>query len=290
MRIIIIQERGRHAKNRKFRECLNFHRAFKRIGIKSIVWGLNFPNFKTPLTSIIRPDDAILLLENYEINNWIPKLTQFKNVKLFWSIDSHCNIEQHKKICNKHGINVVLNSIESDQKKFKGLKNRPKTYWFPNAYPDDLIDYIPGIQRKTKIGFVGNLLNRSKWIKMLENDYNLKPKVMIIGQDMVNEINSYKLHFNRNISNDVNYRTFETLGCQTCLLTNKTENLDKLFKIGKHLVIYDNYNDLKDKIDWLLKDSKKRDEIAKAGYALVKKEHTYTCRAKRLVEIIGENS
>ena len=34
---------------------------------------------------------------------------------------------------------------------------------------------------------------------------------------MVDAINSYYIHFNRNIGDDINYRTFETTGCKTLL-------------------------------------------------------------------------
>jgi len=290
MKIIIIQERGRHKKNREFREALNFHRAFKKIGQESIVWGLNYPNFETNLKSIIEQDDIIFLLENYEVGNWIPNLKQFKNLKIFWSIDSHCNLQQNQRTCSKHGINIVLNAIESDQKRFK-----QKTYWFPNAYPHDLIDYRSDIPETVDIGFCGNLLNRANYIKKLKRDYNLKPKIMVLGDDMVKEINSYKIHFNKNISNDINYRTFETLGCKTCLVTNHTENLEKLFdicdEIGKsgHLITYSGYNDLRYKIGWLLSDDKARNSIAEAGYEYVRRKHTFIKRAKKLLSIIGEN-
>ena len=47
---------------------------------------------------------------------------------------------------------------------------------------------------------------------------------------MVKAINSYKIHFNRNHSKDINYRTFETLGCQTVLVTNNTDRLKDLLR------------------------------------------------------------
>ena len=49
MNIVIIQEAGRHDKNREFRESLNLFRSLSKIdGINAKVWGLNYPEFSTP--------------------------------------------------------------------------------------------------------------------------------------------------------------------------------------------------------------------------------------------------
>ena len=60
MRIIIIQEKGRHLKNQNFREALNFHRAFQNIEVESLVWGLNYESFKTPLEELIEKRNDII--------------------------------------------------------------------------------------------------------------------------------------------------------------------------------------------------------------------------------------
>jgi spore maturation protein CgeB len=106
---------------------------------------------------------------------------------------------------------------------------------------------------------------------------------------MVNSINSYKIHLNCNISNDINYRTFETTGCGTMLLTNYTPGLERLFDIGKEIVIYNNLDDLDSKVKYYLENEEEREIIAKAGYERSKKDHTYFERSKRLIEIINEN-
>ena len=66
MKILIIQENGRHLENREFRECFNLQRALLRKNIDTIVWGLGHDNFNTPFQQIIKDIDVIILLENYE--------------------------------------------------------------------------------------------------------------------------------------------------------------------------------------------------------------------------------
>lgn len=281
MKILIIQEKGRHKKNEIFRESLNFQRAFKKIGIETIVWGLNYPNFHIPFNEISKDIDVILLIENYT-TGWIPNLSNFKGLKMFLSIDSHVIPNQHIQTCDINNIDIVLNAIESHKKYFT---NR-KCYYLPNAYPDDLIYPKTNIKKSVDIGFCGNWVNRADWINSIPN---IKKDIMIIGDDMVNEINSFKIHFNRNIADDINYRTFETLGCKTFLLTNYTENLEKLFDIGKHLVTYTTKDDLNNKVKYYLNNPEEREKIAKSGYEHVKKNHTYLNRAEKIIEIIKEN-
>ena len=52
MKILIIQEKGRRKQNENFRESLNFQRAFQKLNIETIVWGLNYPNFNIPFNEI----------------------------------------------------------------------------------------------------------------------------------------------------------------------------------------------------------------------------------------------
>lgn len=285
MKILIIQEKGRNAGNLEYREALNLSRALKKLNIESIVWGLNYDNFKIPFEEISKDCDAVVLLENYEINNWVPNLSNFKGLKLFWSIDSHCIPQQHVNTCNKHNIDIVLNAVYGHEKYFN-----QKCIYFPNAYPDDLIFPMEEIDKTVGVGFCGNWINRKQWVDIIErNNIPVKKDIFVIGDDMVKAINSYKIHFNRNISDDINYRTFETLGCKTLLVTNHTPGLEKLFDIGNNIVVYDNEDDLINKIKYYLENDEERKEMAQKGYEHVKNNHTFLNRAKQLIKIIEEN-
>lgn len=287
MRISIIQESGRHEKNKNFRESLNLHRSFSKIeGVESRVWGLNYPDFITPFSEIEKWSDVIFIIENYT-SKWMPidEISNSSKLKIFWSIDSHCVLQEHINLCRNLRIDVLLNSTEGYLKYFDSEVKR--IYWFPNAYPDDLI-YPLDIEKTIDIGFCGNILNRGKVIDSLDK-YGIKKDIFIIGDDMVRAINSYKIHLNCNISDDINYRTFETTGCKTLLLTNYTPNLEKLFEIGKEVVIYNDLIDLDNKVRYYLENVSERNIIAEGGYNRVKREHTYSHRAKKIIDIINEN-
>lgn len=282
--LVIIQEAGRHEKNRDFRESLNLHRSLSKIeGISSKVWGLNYENFNIPFNEIESWADVILILENYT-PDWLPMdlLSKSNKLKIFWSIDSHCVLNQHLHTCKSLNIDIVLNSTEYFLPHFKGYCK--KSIYFPNAYPSDLI-YPMNIEKKTNIGFCGNVLNRGDLISHLSK-FDIKKDIFVIGEEMVRIINSYKIHFNKNISIDINYRTFETCGCGTFLLTNYTPNLEKLFDIGNEIVVYNDLEDLDKKVTYYLENEEEREAIAKAGYQRAIKNHTYDVRALQLIDLI----
>jgi predicted protein tyrosine phosphatase len=284
MNIVIIQEAGRHEKNKNFRESLNLHRALSKIeGVESKVWGLNYPDFDTPFSEIEEWADVIFIIENYT-SHWMPinEISESKKIKIFWSIDSHCVLQQHLQLCQLLNIDIHLNSTERYISYFENLVKR--SYWFPNSYPDDLI-YPIDVEKSVDVGFCGNILNRGHVIDSLDK-YGIKKDVFVIGDDMVKSINSYKIHLNCNISDDINYRTFETCGCKTMLITNYTPGLEKLFDLEREIVVYKNISELEQKVSYFLNNDVEREKIAQAGFERVKKDHTYFQRALKLVEIV----
>jgi hypothetical protein len=284
MNIVIIQEAGRHEANKVYREALNLHRSFQKLeGVKSIVWGLNYPNFSVPFSEIEKWADVLLVLENYNFS-FLPvnEILKSNKQKVFWSIDSHFTLREHLELCRLLKIDLLLNSTEQYIPSFNGLMK--KAAWFPNAYPDDLIFPLK-CEKTVDLGFCGSVGRRQEYLDHL-NKFNIQKDIMVIGDDMVDRINSYKIHFNRNILDDINFRTFETAGCRTFLLTNYTPNLEKLFKIGEEVVVYEDLNDLDEKISYYLNNENERIKIEIAGYERAKKDHTYFERAKTLLELI----
>lgn len=284
MNIVLIQAKGKHLKNENFREILCFERAFKIIAPEHnyYIWG---QGFTTTFLSALKPD-VIFVLENYDRENWIPDLSKFNCLKIFWCIDAHCTFARQFAFCKKHKFNIVLHSTAYYVNKFKPVcKNN---IWFPNCYDNTLIDFLPNVKKQFDVGFCGNLIkDRKKWLDTIDRYVKCKRDIFIIGDEMVKAINSYKIHWNKNYSIDLNYRTFETLGCKTCLLTNQTNRIDDLFTINKHLFTYNTTNDCIDKIKFLLNNEKIRLDSAQAGYLHVKSEHTYKNRANELLKMIA---
>ena len=105
---------------------------------------------------------------------------------------------------------------------------------------------------------------------------------------MVKLINDTYLHFNKNMSNDLNYRNFETIGCGTALITDYNHMYDELgFVDGKNVIFYDDMNSLREKLDYYLEEKEILSKIGESG-EILSKRHTYKKRIKDLINELHE--
>jgi len=281
MDILIIQENGRHDANRDFRECFCIKRALEKLNKKVTVWGLGHDNFFEKIN--FNKFDIIINLENYDETNWIPDLSETnKPIKFLWCIDAHAKgIESYKYEFYKNKYHKILQST------YDFLCDIPESIWIPNAFDNSIIKPL-NISKTIDVGFCGNYgtYERKYTLDFLSQNINLKQDIFVIGQKMVETINSYKIHFNMNISNDINYRNFETIGCKTLLFTNFNHQYEKLgFKDMINCVFYNNKNEIIDKIKYLLNNPNILNQIAIKGYEL-SFNHTYDKRAERILKEI----
>jgi spore maturation protein CgeB len=274
LNILIIQENGRHDGNRVYRECFCLQRACRYHNINADVWGLGHNNFNQ--TPDWESYDLILNIENYDETGWVPSLSSVKTKKFLWSIDAHVKgLQSYLDTFENGKYDLILQSTPEFI-----LDNR--SVWFPNAYDDDLIHPL-NIEKNIDIGFCGNINNRGGLLQLIPN---IKLDTMVIGNEMVKAINSYKVHFNANISIDINYRNFETIGCGTCLLTSYNKHYEKLgFKHGHNCLIYSNVQEMLDNIQMLLNNQDLRFKIEEHALELAS-FHTYKQRVNIIKELI----
>jgi len=275
MNIMIIQENGRHDINRDFRECFCMSRAFKSLGHEVDIWGLGHENFKD------EPDwesyDLILNFENYDATGWVPNLSYTKNPKKFlWSIDAHCTgIQRFIDTYRQGNYDLILQAILDFVDE--------RSAWLPVCYDEALV--FPKSEKTTFIGFCGSILNRKQLLDFLSNKYGLKQDIRVLGEEMVKTVSSYHVHFNINLANDINYRSYETIACETMLLTNYNPQYEMLgFKDGVNCMMYKNVEELCQKIDLCRDDLDLVKKISSAGYHLAK-QHTYRQRAEKIVAL-----
>lgn len=280
MKILLIQENGRHTENRHFRECFCLKRGFEKLGHHTVVWGLGHDNYNSIIN--FEDFDLIINLENYDSSRWVPNLSNVNTIKFLWSIDPHVRGEdpylEEFKLGN---YNILLHSI-------KDYVNENYKVWFPNSFDNTLIS-PRDIGKKCDVGFCGSLLNRNEYLNLLSNNFNFIYDNFVIGDSMVNAINSYKIHWNRNLSNDINYRSFETIGCGVPLVTNYNYQYEELgFIDGENVMMYKDNNEMIFKINQLLSDDKLRESIGKSGLEL-SKQHTYQKRCEFLINLYNKN-
>ena len=155
--------------------------------------------------------------------------------------------------------------------------------WLPVCYDEALV--FPKSEKTTFIGFCGSILNRKQLLDFLSNKYGLKQDIRVLGEEMVKTVSSYHVHFNINLANDINYRSYETIACETMLLTNYNPQYEMLgFKDGVNCMMYKNVEELCQKIDLCRDDLDLVKKISSAGYHLAK-QHTYRQRAEKIVAL-----
>ena len=101
-----------------------------------------------------------------------------------------------------------------------------------------------------------------------------------------------KISFNRHINvaenNANNMRLYEATGMGSLLLTDKKDNLKKLFEEDREIVTYSSKEEALDKYNYLINNSSELANIAKAGQLRTLKEHTYENRIKELIQILNK--
>jgi len=131
---------------------------------------------------------------------------------------------------------------------------------------------------------------RSKIQKLIKNMKIPIIERRVIHKKLIHWINTCKITVtSNNIYNSLSMRYTETLACGGFLLADRPTDLDLVgLKDGRHLVIYDSLNDLKDKIHFYLENDRERQKIEKQGMDFVRKNHSCKKRVSEIKQIINE--
>jgi spore maturation protein CgeB len=132
--------------------------------------------------------------------------------------------------------------------------------------------------------------NRSKLRDILKK---MKVNIMAgrpIRYKLVEAINKCKIVVTSNNKwNSMSMRYTETLASGGFLLTDKPGDLDILGYVDKrHLVVYKDFGDFRDKIKYYLKNDKERNKIAKQGMNFVRTNHSCKRRVEELTKILNK--
>lgn len=82
----------------------------------------------------------------------------------------------------------------------------------------------------------------------------------------------------------LNYRVFEVLASRGFLITDNMKGIEENFIVSKELETYSSVEDLVDKIKFYLKNQEFAQRIAIIGFADVVKSHSYTARARSVLD------
>lgn len=132
--------------------------------------------------------------------------------------------------------------------------------------------------------------NRKLLLKFLEkNKINTFSK-KVIHNEYINAINKSRICLTSNNKfKSLSIKYTEYLSCGSFMMSDKPEDFDELGYVdGKHLVIYNDFNDLKSKINFYIKNESIRENIAKNGMEFVRQNHNNTIRVKQFTKIIKQ--
>jgi hypothetical protein len=166
--------------------------------------------------------------------------------------------------------------------------------WLPFAV-DTTLRNDPTVERIYDVGFVGSLDQpatrdeRRAVLPRLERRYRLNDyRTPAFGDAMMRTYNQSRIAVNIPVPGGFSMRAFEAMAAGALFLTRHTDGgQDDLFVDGVHLVIYDTFDDLIDKIDYYLTHDAERAAIARAGREEVLRHHTYGHRAAQILETMA---
>ena len=279
-------------------------------------WDLNRLNDN--LISLVlknKPDLCIVTGGHRILPDTVKKIKNIGVIPVLWTIDFPLDFDPIIKaapfydhiFCGGTEAQVLL--------KQAGIK---KTYWLPFACdPDQHKPLELGREDKDNykndIVFVGSHYpNREETLKQiidfdlgvwgpgwreLTKDENLRKAIrggMVKPCEWVKIFNTAKIiiiiHYKdgKVLDYQASPKVYEALSCKGFALVNDQRDVLSLFEDGKHLVIFKDTKDLRQKIDYYLNDPEKRKEIAQNGYNYVLANHTYSHRIKRMLSVIKE--
>ena len=152
---------------------------------------------------------------------------------------------------------------------------------------NNLLKRIPVVK---KFAMMNKKPVQSNFSKNFISKVNTTP---IFGFEMYNHLQSAKIGFNMHagIAGEyaANVRMFEVTGVGSLLLTDHKKNITKLFEPDKEIVTYNSISECIEKVNWLLANPEKLNEIAIAGQRRTLRDHSVEKRVDYLNDIIKSN-
>jgi len=146
---------------------------------------------------------------------------------------------------------------------------------------------------ETEIAFVGQVYgDRIAFIEKLKKRYGDKVRVFgnIFNRDLYDLCASTKIFVAPDSPGDNWYwssRVYMILGSGGFLLHPKYEGLKEEFEHKKDLVYYNDFEDLCSKIDYYLRNEKRRKKIQEQGYKKCVEKYNYETRCAELLKKMG---
>lgn len=164
-----------------------------------------------------------------------------------------------------------------------------QVFWLPLAC-DPEIHRPLSVPRQYDVGFVGHLnsATRARRLQLAAQRFSTNDYLQQYPKEQIAEVYSRsRIALNMPIGGDLNMRVFEAMACGTLLITERIGNGQRdLFQDRRHLVEYENDQEMLDAVAYYLHHERERAEISERGSDLVRSHHTYQQRCETLLQTI----
>lgn len=220
-------------------------------------------------------------------------------VTIAWGCDDHWRFENFSRTLAP-SMNWWVTTAKSAVPKFHamGYANVIKSQWAvePTVY------YPLDVPRDMPVSFVGQPHGsraqvmqwlRSEGIDVTLWGYGWSGARSRITHEQMLEVFS-RSAVSLNLSNasvmgeqQIKGRVFEVPACRGLLLTDHADDIESYYAIGKEIVVYDDVEDMADKIRFYIGNEPQREAIAEAGYRRTLAEHTWRHRFDHIFAAAG---
>lgn len=188
-------------------------------------------------------------------------------------------------------FDVVFVAQKDFVSRIRRIVNHDQVYWLPLAAADD-VHYDHQVARSLDIGFVGNISRahrataRQRRLSMLSGMFRMNdPYGQYSPLEVGSTYSQSKIVFNTSIAGDVTMRIFEGTACGALMLTDAVKNgLTDLYVPNEEIVVFENDDDLVNKVRFYLAHDNEREKIADAGKRRTLAQHTYRHRVQTITD------
>ena len=162
--------------------------------------------------------------------------------------------------------------------------------WFRNYERDRPVDVIfAGAVQESLYGPDRQRIQHMLIEMRVEEGIDAIPRLKRYYGAYVDALNMTKMAISNNTKwGFMPHKVLEIMACGAMLLTDRCEEFDLVgIKDGEHVVIYNDLDDLRDKIHYYLENDSERERIAYNGYYLTVKEFNMADAARKMVEVLG---
>jgi len=251
-----------------------------------------------------KPDIIFCVLMTYEI--WLETLSLIREgsqaALIHWATDDSWKYKQSSRfLAPMFDVHATTYPSAMLKAEHDGLDNFVLTQWAADS--SRMAPPLRADECRYQVSFVGSTYgNRQQWVDDLEQrgihvetfGYGW-PGGPVAAEDIAKIMRASQISLNFGDSGvvmengkpvrsrQIKARVFEVPGAGGLLLTESADHLVDYYVPDEEITVFDDIDDLVEKIEYLLAYPEKRDVIAQAGYARTKSEHNYEARFEPLI-------